>query len=493
MAIPSRKHPYAARRKGRDQKNAAPLNAGLTCYEVQRRCVSDLLKKGIDVRVLRHERDGGQIVKRPGKTTHIRNGTHDEFDSPEHKRTWRLPLGERSEFRKIRNDVLHFCRAKRNIWTGVATFGATCTVDKVGERCCRGLKDLRKFFADLERSPSNRIQHIFSVMESTVRTKGKLRKDRAGRLLYHVHVHFLVQADSGDDIRKFRWYRCFIKRFGKGSGLQRIKSKTRLVNYLLKPLERVALIDHGEFAAWYLQLKGARRMKDYGPLQACRKKRATMSRKVFNLPRGKLMVMKVPRPEKPKPRLGRIRGVGVVEPNTFLGKRRRKNRDGSFSHWHLWRNKQGSTEDLYAKTGVPEYEDLRIHPVPYSSQNTTPVSRKSKNRPKSAVIASPQSHGARKGIATGSPLSLPTRNPLSDSAPHAPEAKTDDTQAREPGVPFLPPKWGVCTPGASPECIKLRFIAGDAWRWLIAAFLVAVPSDCAAYVQARSIVGERDR
>jgi hypothetical protein len=217
---------------------------------------------------------------------------------------------------------------------------------------------VRQFFEEIQRN--HPVQHIFSIVEHTVRDKrSRLRKGRKNALRYHVHAHFLIHCHDGQDLTQAPWYPRFLKRFGKGSGIERIKGKARTVSYLLKPLERADLIKHGEFHAWFKAVEGLRRFSIYGPLKAITKKREARSLKVIELPiTKKLRVAKAPR--KAKQRRPRGAPPTAIRPDQHLVKKKHVNAQGNWVSTDIFRNVQGPVHTIFQRTGVPEDDVTRF-------------------------------------------------------------------------------------------------------------------------------------
>jgi len=314
--------------------------------------------------------------------TAIKNGTREERHWEEYKRVWALIGGERRLLKRLRDPLRHFVRSHDRVWTGVATLkqrsGRTCRIADVGKVRRQLVRAVRQFFEEVERrrpkssrtAPGEKrypVEHFFSVVEETF-------KKRKGEVQHHVHVHFLfLVEDAEHDPLTSRWYRSFLQRFGQGSGVQKVKSKQRFVSYLFKRQERKFLVDHGLFANWCEQVKGTQRVAAYGSfVEQMREHAKKKVAPVMCRHQRKLRVLPVVKKKKrPGPVFGSCRShtPGVTAPDTYLGKRRTTNPDGSWSYWDFFRNKQSATAALYRRLGIKELADEATGLRGYLSSN----------------------------------------------------------------------------------------------------------------------------
>lgn len=333
-------------------------NNGASDWEMQQKCHHALMAHGIDTRVWRLQRDAsGGVSSRPSMLTRVVNGTHETHTFAEFKPTWRMPFGEHKAREAIRKDLIYFLKTHRHVWSGVVTFGKRCTLKKASHLFKEALTSVRQHFENVERH--NQIKHIFSITEHNVRDPKtqRLVKDRKGRLLYHVHVHFLILCSDRQDPTQSRWYEAFKKRFGKGSDIQRIRCKGALTTYLLKALERADLVENGEFPEWFQKVAKAKRMGIYGPLKQCRKWREAVGRKVVELPGcpRRLGIRKFER--KPVRRHRRAQYLTPVAVPVDQHVTKAPSRDAQKNRiWvDYFRNVHGPAENLHSRTRVPDY------------------------------------------------------------------------------------------------------------------------------------------
>jgi hypothetical protein len=275
--------------------------------------------------------EDGKRRERLRRRTHTHDTGTDLFDYTVTRDWFSLPRANEKLSRAMARKLRALRLDPKRLWTGVATIGSVCTVDEVKARTKTLMNGLRKFFAGQARN-SDPSEHIFSAVHDPVRARKtkQLRKDDAGRLLYHVNVHFLFYPPR-KKLKMDKFKAAFLERFRHGSGLQRVKNVDGIIGYLLAVADRSDLLDNNEFVKWHLQIRGAPRFRLYGKFRSQSNPR-------------------VRRQRSPKP-------VGQSEPkvvkiNKFVGK-----------VWHgakrhsMWDHLRDSPSVVYEKEGVPREPD----------------------------------------------------------------------------------------------------------------------------------------
>lgn len=304
--------------------------------EQQNRCVLALTNEALridDIALLPSRIDvlveNGQLIQRLRKRTHTYDNGSDFFKYIVRKDWISLPRADAKLSNKMAKKLCGLRLDPHRLWTGVATDGPVCTVDEVSVKRRQIMNQVRIFFAEQARN-ADPPQLIFSVVHNPVRDRitKRLRKDDAGRLLYHVHGHFLFYPPRRPT-KRMRFEAAFEEEFGNGSGFEKVKNLHGIIGYLTAVTDRADMLDHNEFVKWHLQISRKPRFRLYGEFRA----KAKVARKWKKKPSNG---------SQPK----------IAKTNRFVGK-----------VWHddkrysIWDHLRDSPRDVYENQGIPREPD----------------------------------------------------------------------------------------------------------------------------------------
>jgi hypothetical protein len=273
----------------------------------------------------------GRVIETVRRRTQTHDNGPTRLDYPVPKTWSSLPRADQKLSERMGRDLRALRLDPNKLWAGVATRGALCLVAEVGAARRDLMNGVRSFFARHSRNTAPP-ELIFSTVQDPVRNRktGQLRRDAAGRLLFHVHVHFLFYPSCVQS-REQKFQRAFLEQFGSGSGLEKVITVNGIIGYLTAVPDRSDLLDHNEFVKWHYQIWRTPRFRLYGRF------RTKPIRRVKLKPRNPAVV-RTPALAKANRFLGKI----------FYGKK-------CFS---IWEHLTQSPEEAYANQSIPRERDL---------------------------------------------------------------------------------------------------------------------------------------
>ncbi|MEY2559338.1 MAG: hypothetical protein QOE34_2763, partial [Verrucomicrobiota bacterium] len=209
-------------------------------------------------------RADGRVVEKIRRRTHTHDNGPDRFDYRVSRDWISLPRADHKLTMRMAKNLRALQLDPTKLWTGAATQGPPCFVNQVGAARRDLMNRVRKFFAGQSRN-IDAPELIFSTVQDPVRNRetGQLRQDAAGRLLFHVHVHFLFYPPRSRSKHQVFQY-AFSREFGFGSGVEKVKTVGGVIGYLTAVPDRSDLLDHDEFVKWHCQISRAPRFRLYG-------------------------------------------------------------------------------------------------------------------------------------------------------------------------------------------------------------------------------------